>query len=300
VPLASVPAATSETQQFEHVLVLGLGIIGGSFCKALRRSGVAKQISAFSLQEDATLALQSGAVDYALTAVNDLAPALQRADLVVLALPVPASIEMMPLLSKHLLPNAVLTDTCSVKAAISKAAKEALGTRFHQYVGGHPIAGSHLSGFGGAQVDLFTNAQVILDSDSARTEAQKVAALWRTLGAQVQWMSAIAHDELYAHVSHLPHLAAFALMNAIAAYSKANAEIDLPSLVGKGFLDTTRVAASSAQLWTEICLENRQPLITSLDAFINELGNLRAMLTEADVPGLKAALLSASEARNSF
>jgi prephenate dehydrogenase len=293
-----MPAANSITPQFEHVLVLGLGIIGGSFCKALRRSGAAKQISAFSLQEDATLALQSGAVDYALTAVNDLAPALQRADLVVLALPVPASIDMMPLLSKHLLPNAVLTDTCSVKAAISKAAKEALGTRFHQYVGGHPIAGSHLSGFGGAQVDLFTNAQVILDSDSARTEAQIVAALWRSLGAHVQWMSAIAHDELYAHVSHLPHLAAFALMNAIAAYSKANAGINLPSLVGKGFLDTTRVAASSAQLWTEICLENRQPLITSLDGFINELGDLRAMLMEGDAPSLKAALLNASEARN--
>lgn len=295
-----MPASIPITQQFEHVLVLGLGIIGGSFCKALRRSGVSKQISAFSLQEDATLALQSGAVDYALTAVSDLAPALQRADLVVLALPVPASIDMMPLLSKHLLPNAVLTDTCSVKVAISKAAKEALGTKFHQYVGGHPIAGSHLSGFGGAQVDLFTNAQVILDSDSARIEAEKVASLWQSLGAQVQWMSAVAHDQVYAHVSHLPHLAAFALMNAIAAYSKANAQIDLPSLVGKGFLDTTRVAASSAQLWTEICLENRQPLMASLDSFIDELSDLRVMLMEGDAPSLKAALLNASEARNKF
>jgi prephenate dehydrogenase len=290
--------------RFERVFVLGLGVIGGSFCKALNESGMAKMLVGFALPEDANLALQAGAVDLAITSENDLPREVMSADLVVLALPVTVSLSLLPLICKHLGPNAVLTDTCSVKVAVAETARNALGLRSHQYVGGHPIAGSHLSGFEGAQSSLFKEALVILEGNSANlvasTEGERIAQLWRGLGAQVKWMSALAHDELYAHVSHLPHLAAFALMNTISAYAKANNVGDLSALVGKGFLDTTRIAASSASLWADISQENRQPLMTSLDGLIFQLNSLREMLAEGDGLRLHAALLAASEARNKF
>jgi prephenate dehydrogenase len=285
-----------------RLLILGLGVIGGSVALAAKHYALAREVTGFAQAEDCQAALRSQAVDRVCSSDAELAVAIEAADFVVLALPVKIVIERLPLVAKHLQSNAILMDACSVKSVVWEKIQATLGERSQQYVGAHPIAGSHLSGFSGARADLFQGALVTLGPGTPPL-LKRAEIFWESLGARTSAMSPQDHDALYAQVSHLPHLVAFGLVNALAEYAKqhgAAAAQALPGQLGKGFLDSTRIAASSPDLWTDISLSNRSALLASLDIFEQQITLLKAAITNSDEVSLKALLHSASEFRRTL
>jgi prephenate dehydrogenase len=184
-------------------------------------------------------------------------------------------------------------------------AKEILGAQFSQFVGGHPIAGAEKSGVSAAKADLFMGKNVVLTPISEnnnglhtnRDAVASVAELWKKCGAQVSEMTAENHDGIFAAVSHLPHLLAFALVDEIA--SRPNAE-QLFSFAASGFRDFTRIAGSSPEMWRDISLANRSALLSELTAYQDELSQLKQFLTNKDDAGLQALFERASVARNNW
>ena len=252
---------------FRQVSIIGLGLIGGSLGMALRRGRVARRVIGFTRRE-ATLrrALAKGAIDDGDT---ELCPDwLSESDLVVIATPpltVPRLAREAACLAHRPL---IITDVASTKAEIVRALERGL-PRHARFVGAHPMAGSNRSGIEAADAHLFRGAVCVV-TPTVRTSsaaAAKVASLWRGVGCRVARMSPDRHDMLVAEVSHLPHLAAAALVQAVspAAFT----------LAGNGFRDTTRVAQGDPALWEEICRTNRKEVFSSLNRLIAELKLLR-------------------------
>jgi prephenate dehydrogenase len=287
---------------FRNALVIGLGVIGGSVASGLKTYRVANTVAGYALATDMQAALKARSIDLAIANEEDLPVAIANADLLVLALPVHLCVALLPLIEMHMRPDAVLTDVCSVKKTIADAVALTLKRRAGQFIAGHPIAGSHLSGFEGARADLFKGAAVILAPSSNDDAFSKVHQLWLALGAEVEVMSNDLHDERYANLSHLPHAVAFALANTVLTLTEKNqSDLNrLSSQVGKGFLDTTRIAASSAELWAGISVANRDALLSSLDEFIVQITNLRDALEVSDVQLLKTSFERASDFRRRF
>jgi prephenate dehydrogenase len=287
---------------FQNALVIGLGVIGGSVAAGLKKHCLAKTVVGYALAIDVEAALMAKAIDAAVTNEVDLPTAIANADLLVLALPVHLCVALLPLIEMHMQPDAVLTDVCSVKKPLADAVALELVRNAGQFIAAHPIAGSHLSGFEGAKADLFQGASVILAPSVNDDAFNKVSKLWQALGAQIEVMSNDLHDERYANLSHLPHVVAFALANAVLSLSEKNrGDLHrLNSQVGKGFLDTTRIAASSAELWAGISVANRDALLSSVDEFIAQMTNLRHALEVSDIQLLKTTFARASDFRRKF
>ncbi len=287
---------------FQNALVIGLGVIGGSVASGLKKNGLATTVVGYALEADTQAALKANAIDLAVANEADLALAIANADLLVLALPVHLCVALLPQIEMHMRPDAVLTDVCSVKKIIADAVALNLVRKAGQFIAAHPIAGSHLSGFEGASADLFNGAAVILAPSTNEDAFDKVRQLWLALGAEIEVMSNEQHDERYANLSHLPHAVAFALANTVLALTeKHQGDLNnLSSQVGKGFLDTTRIAASSAELWAGISIANRNSLLGSLDEFIVQISNIRNAIDSSDVQALGASFERASEFRRRF
>jgi prephenate dehydrogenase len=287
---------------FQNALVIGLGVIGGSVACGMKKYHIANTVVGYALGVDTRAALKANAIDMAVTSEADLPLAISTADMVVLALPVDLCVAMLPLIEEHLQPCAVLTDVCSVKKPIANAVALELASKAGQFIAAHPIAGSHLSGFEGADADLFRGASVILAPSENQVAFKKVNQLWQALGAEIEVMSNDLHDERYANLSHLPHVVAFALANTVLSLTeKSQGDLRrLNSQVGKGFLDTTRIAASSAELWAGISMANREALLGSLDEFMAQITNVRDALEVSDVRLLKTTFERASDFRKKF
>jgi len=274
-----------------------VGLIGGSVALALKKVGSSAHIvgvgrSAKSLQT----ALDSDVID---AATSDIATALKDADIVLIAAPVAQTPAILNAIKPHLSNSTVITDAGSTKSDVLRCAKEILGDQFSQFVGGHPIAGAEKSGVTAATADLYINKNVVLTPAPA-TDAravQRVNRLWQTCGANVSEMSAETHDRIFAAVSHLPHLLAFALVDDIA--SRSNAE-QLFGFAASGFRDFTRIAGSHPEMWRDICLANRTALLDELTAYQLELARLHELLKREDSEGLQALFERASVARNNW
>jgi prephenate dehydrogenase len=302
---------------FQNALVLGLGVIGGSVALGLKARGIASRVVGYALGGDIELASRAGAIDAVVEVAGEitlpsnvaklsLGQALAQADLIVMALPVDVCISLLPVIALHLSSTAVLTDVCSVKQQIAEAVENQLGQKAHQFVAAHPIAGSHFSGFEGATASLFDGATTVI-APSIGEAHEKVTALWQALGAKVCVMTNEQHDMHYSAVSHLPHMVAFALANAVNHLSHQFQSRDQyqeggqPAIqVGKGFLDSTRIAASSAELWVGIALANRAELLKSMDEFIAQVSTIRNSLSERDAKALTANFQRASHFRKQF
>ena len=263
----------------ERVAVLGLGLIGGSLARALAGRGVA--VLGFdhhppSLRE----AADSGAV----TPLPPSLAGLERAQLVALAVPVGAATDLLRRAAAHLAPDALVTDLASVQRPALRAAEAlGLGARF---VGSHPLAGDHRSGWRAGRAELFAGARVFLVPHPAATASarERLDALWRSLGAHPEETTADAHDQRLAWSSHLPQLAESALAAALAARGVPRADL------GPGGRDATRLAASSPALWREIALANADQLEPALAALAERLAELRAALRGGDGAGLERCL----------
>jgi prephenate dehydrogenase len=281
----------------KKLVIFGVGLIGGSVALALKQAGSAAQIigvgrSSKSLQT----AVDLGVIDIASSNVAD---AIKDADIVLIAAPVAQTPAILTAIKPHLSATTVITDAGSTKSDVLISAKEILGAQFNQFVGGHPIAGAEKSGVTAATADLYRNKNVVLTpTEATNLEAvQRVRELWQSCGATVSEMLAETHDGIFAAVSHLPHLLAFALVDEVA--SRPNAE-QLFGFAASGFRDFTRIAGSHPEMWRDISLANKDALLNELSAYQTEISTLKTMLENSDGAGLQALFERASLARNAW
>ena len=265
--------------------LVGLGLLGGSVAKAARGLGLADEIVAVGRDRGRLEpALRDGMVDRITT---DLADGVGGADFCLLATPVATLAALLPAVWAALPADAVLTDVGSTKAAIVRAAERLGEGRPLAFVGSHPVAGSEQAGYRVSRPDLFRGATVIL-TPTERTDShavKRVGAFWEALGGRLVTLDPLTHDRATAAISHLPHLVADALVDAVVRMDPRFFEV-----AGRGFKDTTRIAASDARVWREIFQENRAGLTEALGAFRAALDHLEALLAAGDVPAIEGAL----------
>ena len=260
-----------------RLAIVGLGLLGGSVAKAARAESLARDIVGIG-RDPARLepALREGVVD---SVTTDLRMGLAGADMVVLATPVATLESQMPAVWEAAPPHALLTDVGSTKAAIVRAAEGLRAGKPLDFVGSHPMAGSNLSGFAISRSDLFRGATIILTpTDRTAPDAVKrVTEFWEAVGGRVVTMDPATHDRAVAAISHLPHLVADALVDAVVRMDPLFLEV-----AARGFKDTTRIAASSPEVWREIFEENREALAEAVSAFRAALGDLESVLRTGD------------------
>jgi prephenate dehydrogenase len=275
-----------------RLAVVGLGLLGGSVAKAARTEGLAGEIVGIGRHPEALEpARRDGTADRVAT---DLSPGLAGADFCVLATPVAALEALLPAVWRALPDDAVLTDVGSTKARIVATAERLGGSRPLQFVGGHPMAGSDRSGYAAARADLFHGATVILTPTDRTDPAalKRVSGFWEALGARVTTMEPDTHDRAVAAVSHLPHLVADALVETVLRMDPAFLDV-----AGRGFLDTTRIAAASPAVWREIFQDNRAALEAATGSFRQALDHLERLIRDDDPGGIERALARIKQVR---
>lgn len=285
----------ADVRTFKKVVVFGVGLIGGSFSLALKKAGVAGQIVGVGrTQVSLDRALELGIIDVASTSVED---AVTGADLVLIAAPVAQTGAILMHIAPHLQPGAIVTDAGSTKGNVVREARAALGGKINQFVPGHPIAGSERNGPDAALVDLYRGKKVVITAlpENADADVAAVATAWEATGAIIHRLSVEDHDAVFASVSHLPHLLAFALVDDIA--SKPHAET-LFQYAASGFRDFTRIAGSSPEMWRDISFANRAALLHELDAYLTQLIRVRTLLVRGEDQALENLYATAQQARN--
>ena len=238
-------------------------------------------------------ALELGIIDAIATSVAD---AVADADLVLIAAPVAQTGAILASIQPHLQSGTIVTDAGSTKGDVEASARLALGVKIGQFVPGHPIAGRESNGPDAAIASLYVGKKVVLTPLSENNEAdiQRVANAWHQCGAHIHRLSSAQHDLVFASVSHLPHVLAYALVDDIA--SKPHADV-LFQYAASGFRDFTRIAGSSPEMWRDISLANRDALLQELDAYQVKLTEVRALLASRDGAGLEAIYQNAQQAR---
>lgn len=277
-----------------RLAVIGVGLIGGSFALDLKRRGLVEQVvGAGRSRANLDLALQSGIID---RIADDPAAAVAGADLALLAIPVGAMPELFRVIAPALKPDCIVTDAGSTKQDVIAAAREGLGDKVAQFVPGHPIAGAETSGAAAARAGMYQDKPFILTPlpENRAGDVDRVEYLWAACGAKVARMDPVEHDGVFAAVSHLPHLAAFALMEELAGRSRAEVYF---RYAGAGFRDFTRIAGSHPEMWRDITLANSAALLTELDAYIAKLKEIRALIERGDGTGLEELFERARTAR---
>ncbi|MDI1308592.1 MAG: prephenate dehydrogenase/arogenate dehydrogenase family protein [Methylotenera sp.] len=284
----------------KKIVIFGVGLIGGSFALALKKASATHIIGIGRSQESLQEALNLSVIDaFSDTQEVNMHAALKDADLVMIAAPVAQTASILYSIKPHIKSNTIITDAGSTKCDVLACAKEVLGEQFNQFVGGHPIAGAEKSGVTAAMADLYIGKNVVL-TPTAETNQDAVAIVaefWRECGANVSEMPAETHDSIFAAVSHLPHLLAFALVDDIA--SRPNAA-QLFSFAASGFRDFTRIAGSHPEMWRDISLANKDALLSEIRAFESELSQLKNLLANEDGAGIQALFERASVARNAW
>jgi prephenate dehydrogenase len=281
--------------RIEKLVVVGVGLIGGSFALALKTAGAAGRVVGVGRgARNIRRALELKVIDAA--GAFDRAT-LGDADLVLLAAPVGQMRPIMRAIAPWIGPKTVVTDAGSTKQDVAALARRELKGALARFVPGHPIAGTEKSGAEAAFADLYVGRKVVLTplSQSAPRAVALVRAAWRQCGAEVIEMKPKEHDAVLAAVSHLPHVLAFALVDMVAGHRNAK---QLFSHAAGGFRDFTRIASSHPEMWRDICLANHEALLAELDRYRGTLGRIRAMLKRGDARRLEALFARARDARD--
>ncbi len=280
-----------------RLVVVGLGLIGGSFAKGIRATGLFREVVGVDLDaESRRLAVELGVVD---RCEVELAAACQGADVIQLAVPILVMEKVLAQLARLDLGQAVITDVGSAKGNLVRAARQVFGHMPARFVPGHPIAGSEQSGVTAANPKLFRRHKVIL-TPVAETDPDALALvghLWRALDADVEHMDVAHHDQVLAATSHLPHLLAYTLVDSLA---KRNENLEIFRYAAGGFRDFTRIAGSDPLMWHDIFLANRDAVLQALDDFRDDLDALRAAVVEGDGHHLLGVFTRARVAREHF
>ena len=277
--------------------VVGIGLIGGSFARALRAAGTVDRVVGFDRDpETRRAAVQLGVVD---EAPESLSAAVAQADFILVATPVRAIESVLEGIAPHVRPGAVITDTGSTKQDVVLVAAKALGSLQERFVPGHPIAGREESGVAASIAGLYRGARVVLSPQpgAAADAVASVRSAWQSAGATVVEMDAATHDRVFAAVSHLPHLLAFALVTEIAGRADADR---LFGFAAGGFRDFTRIASSSPEMWRDIALQNRSALLEEIDRYAARLAGYRDLVERGDAAGLEAMMAAARASRDEW
>ena len=277
----------------ERLAIVGVGLLGGSLAKAARTQAIAREIVGIGRDEGRLRpALTDGTLDRITT---DLADGLRGADRVVLGATVLANETLLPQIWRAAAPGAIVTDVGSTKRGIVTVAERlAPSRRDVQFVGSHPMAGSEKAGYAVARADLFQGATVVMTPTESNSPGavKSVGELWTAVGARVVTLEADAHDRAVAAISHLPHMVAWALVDAVARF-----EPEAFAVAARGFKDTTRIAASDPDVWREILLANRDAVVASVTAFRTALDDLERLVARGDGAALTALLARVKAAR---
>ena len=280
--------------RINKLVVIGVGLIGGSFALALKKARIVKQVVGVGRsRKNLQVALRRGVIDRAET---DAARAVVDADLVLVGAPVGQMPGIFARIAPALPKHAVVTDAGSTKQDVIAAARRHLGAHFAQFVPAHPIAGTEHSGAGAAFPELFRDRNLILlpQKETRAAAVRLVRAAWLACGARIVRLEAAEHDEIFGAVSHLPHVVAFALVNLLAQRRDAKR---LLGFSGAGLRDTVRIAGSSPEMWRDICIANRAALVPLVDGYISELEAARAALAAGDGESLEHMFSAAQKAR---
>jgi len=276
---------------FEKITVLGVGLIGASFSLAMKKAGLCGKVTGFGRnRENLKKAAERGIID---SFEADPASACAGSDLVLFSTPVGSFLDLARQASSSFKKGAIVTDAGSVKGGLVYEMEKMLPEGVY-YIGAHPIAGSDRSGLDSARSDLFRNARCILTPTERSDPGAlgKVMEMWRSLGSVVMTLGPEEHDRIYASVSHMPHMIAYALVNTVA-------DVD-PSYLGfsgQGFRDMTRIASSSPELWRDICRLNRENLMEMLTLFQKNLDSLGRYLRDFDSDSLEGEFRKARTLR---
>ena len=279
---------------FEQLGLIGCGLMGGSFALALKRAGLVKRVVGYSKSPSTTdRARQMGVID--VEAPSALL-AVSGADIVLIAVPVAATEATFKAIKHLVTPDMLVMDVGSTKRDVIDAGRRALREQIGSFVPAHPIAGREVSGVEHADPDLYTGKQVILTpiERTLTVQLQQAVDVWSAIGCRVVKMSPEAHDAAFAAVSHLPHLLAFALMNAVSGQPQGK---DFLSLAGPGFRDFSRIAASDAKVWRDIMLANREELLTQTKIFQRNLEALELVISSGNGEALEGLIEQASLTR---
>ena len=284
-------------RRLKNIAVVGVGLIGGSFALALRRAGAVGKI--VGADRDAQALERAAALGVIDTAAHSVAEAVAGVELVFVAVPVRAMGPVLHDVGRALGPDAVVTDAGSTKSDVVRTARAELKDKFARFVPGHPIAGRETSGVEAATPDLFRGARVVV-APEPETRPESVALVrscWEACGARVAAMDAARHDRIFASVSHLPHVLAFALVSEIVSRPDGQ---DLLGFAAGGFRDFTRIAASSPEMWRDIALANREALLEEMDRYAARVAVFRELVERGDGPGLMRLMTEARNARRAW
>lgn len=262
---------------FRKVAIIGVGLIGGSLGKALKKQGLVKEIVGSSRRKEAlTQAVKDKAIDYG---THDVKKAVVNADLVVLATPVSVVPAMLSMIAPLLKKSCIVTDVGSTKVSIVAAAHQTLQNP-SMFVGSHPLAGSEKKGVEFSSEALFQNSICIVTplDETNRSALDRVKRMWAAIGAEIKIFSPEEHDKTLAYVSHLPHIAAYTLMRIM--------KQDILQYGSGGLKDTTRIAASTPQVWSDICFANGRNIIDAIDDLVHGLSTIRKAISESDEKSL--------------
>jgi prephenate dehydrogenase len=282
-------------ERIDKLVVVGVGLIGGSFALALKEAGAVRRVvgvgrSAANIYRAQELRIIDAAGEYDRATFGD-------ADLVLLAMPVGQMQPVMRAIAPLVGDKTVVTDAGSTKGDVVDLAKRELKRTLARFVPGHPIAGTEKSGAAAAFASLYRGRKVVLTplKGTARDALARVRGAWTACGASVFELEPRAHDAVLATVSHLPHVLAFALVDQVARHRDAKR---LFSYAAGGFRDFTRIASSSPEMWRDICLANRKALLAELGRYEGELARVRKLLERGDGKGLEALFSDARNARD--
>jgi len=286
-----------------RIAILAVGLIGGSLAMAVKANGFAREVIGWGRRESSLeTAKKLGVIDsYSL----DLSEAVSGADIIVIATPTLIAEEVLQQLAGIVGPDTVITDAASVKGNLLSAAKNAFGKVPANLVLGHPIAGSEKSGVTAAKVDLYKNHRVILTPTEETCQQAKtlVTSMWKSTGAEVVSMPVAEHDEILAATSHLPHILAYTLVDALAGHSDTSSSENVHNIfrfAAGGFRDFTRIASSDPKMWHDISLANRDALLRMIDIFSHGLADLREAIAGENSEAIFSSFERAKAARDEF
>ncbi len=277
--------------------IVGLGLIGGSLARALKKKGCVAEIIGTGRREASLIKAQElGVID---RWTLDLGEAVAQADVVVIATPTLIAEKVLADLKPHMRRSLIVTDVASVKGSLVDAARRIFGEVPPQFVPGHPIAGSEQSGVEASREDLYVNHRVILTpAQGTDTDALAVIRnMWANTGAEVLEMAVDEHDRVLAATSHLPHVLAYALVDALASNGSAE---EIFKFAAGGFRDFTRIASSDPVMWHDIVRANRDAVLSSMDDFSTRLAELRAAIESDDSAEILDTFTRAKSARDEY
>ena len=288
------------TALFEKVVVVGVGLLGGSLARDLRKHSLAKQVVGVCRSQQSVQRVTELAIVDHVVAMDELSLAMSGADLIVLAVPMKGMLDILSKIAgntKDLNSDCIITDVGSVKFYLQENIDKQFADLAPQIVLAHPIAGAEKSGADASVQGLFQNKHVIITPSEQTHEdkLERIRTLWQQLGADVLEMDAQQHDAIFSKTSHLPHMIAYALVNFLS--SQSDHEI-LFEMAASGFYDFTRIASSDAAMWRDICLTNKQQILDAIAAYKQSLNQLESLVQQQDSQQLANFFEQAKAARN--